>query len=86
MWLLAMCRHIGGKVANRDTPHQATCHRARIFQGRMFRVSSSMLSSVDHNTLYIHAQETLRGYLSTALLKSLGEASVHIFLLVSEHS
>lgn len=57
MWFLAKYDHIGGKVANRDTPHQATCHRAGIFQGRMFRVSSSMLSSVDHNIPYIHGRK-----------------------------
>lgn len=74
MWFLAMCSHIGGKVGNRDTPNQATCPRAGIFQGRTFRVSTSMLCSVDHNIPYVHR----RKHLSTALLKYLDEASIHL--------
>lgn len=62
MWFLAMCGHIEGKAGNRDTRNQATCPRAGIFQGRTFRMSTSMLSSVDHNIPYIHGRKHCRAF------------------------
>lgn len=84
MWFLAMYfDHISAQVANMDTPTQATFEWAELFLGRVFRVPTSMLFSLDCNIPYIHSR---KHFMAICLLTFFNEASVHVFLLASEHS